>query len=543
MTKLEQTLQFLQQQEERLWFWGVERSDDPNFSAELVHDAGLRLDRRVEFPRRSANALSSTYPGYTLTETQSGPLAVGSTTPTRVYAITNADQGAVFSWRLYDLTQGYNCAVSVNNSCVTPGGPRPIENHLTTMAGGAVASDVVWGDAIAGQSNAVQPVLQLADGSYVGNASGAMVAFDASGNVKWTVPGYNPDMATADGGIIADAGGSFNIFTRMYTPGSASTFDATGLATGQLASLPTQSWTGNAYQDGPLGSVLPLPVYLASSYWPLNGANPSTNSTSNFFTKEVTIIGWVDKKAVSVPPASSVNATLVSNLDAHFATCPNTLRNLKNGDCSLITSDIDRQYANAFLIINSANDEPPGTLDPSVLNVGNFRAYNDVRAAINAVNNQITSVTFANPKPVLGHTPDACHSPMVTFFNYILNFEKAEAHPDNGKNGITPSGLKVFQIAEGRVGPEAQAVNMTLNSCASTDPQTGHCNAAVPPVTPYIWSVPLLDLQNQYTVNTQIFPTYYIYEYGKLVKKIPQSALEDFIKLKASSQIKVSDVN
>jgi hypothetical protein len=59
MTKLEQTLQFLQQQEERLWFWGVERSDDPNFSAELVKEAGLCLDRRVEFPRRSANVALS----------------------------------------------------------------------------------------------------------------------------------------------------------------------------------------------------------------------------------------------------------------------------------------------------------------------------------------------------------------------------------------------------------------------------------------------------------------------------------------------------
>ena len=59
MTKLEQTLQFLQQQEERLWFWGVERSDDPNFCAELVQEAGLRLDRRAEFPRRSANVMLS----------------------------------------------------------------------------------------------------------------------------------------------------------------------------------------------------------------------------------------------------------------------------------------------------------------------------------------------------------------------------------------------------------------------------------------------------------------------------------------------------
>jgi len=59
MRKLEATLQFLQQKEERLWFWGVEYSDDPNFSEELVRDAGLRLDRRSEFPRRSANVALS----------------------------------------------------------------------------------------------------------------------------------------------------------------------------------------------------------------------------------------------------------------------------------------------------------------------------------------------------------------------------------------------------------------------------------------------------------------------------------------------------
>lgn len=59
MRKLEETLQFLQRKEERLWFWGVECSDDPNFSGELVSEAGLRLDRRAEFPRRSAQVALS----------------------------------------------------------------------------------------------------------------------------------------------------------------------------------------------------------------------------------------------------------------------------------------------------------------------------------------------------------------------------------------------------------------------------------------------------------------------------------------------------
>jgi hypothetical protein len=51
--KLEESLRFLQMNEERLWFWGVDRSDDPNFSSELLSEEGLKLDKRAEFPRRS----------------------------------------------------------------------------------------------------------------------------------------------------------------------------------------------------------------------------------------------------------------------------------------------------------------------------------------------------------------------------------------------------------------------------------------------------------------------------------------------------------
>jgi len=55
MKKLEQSLQFLQQKEDKLWFWGVDRSDDPNFSSEMLREAGLKLDRRTEFPRKAAS--------------------------------------------------------------------------------------------------------------------------------------------------------------------------------------------------------------------------------------------------------------------------------------------------------------------------------------------------------------------------------------------------------------------------------------------------------------------------------------------------------
>jgi len=54
MKKLEESLQLLQKGEERLRFWGVERTDDPNLAGELLQEIGLRLDRRRDFPRKVA---------------------------------------------------------------------------------------------------------------------------------------------------------------------------------------------------------------------------------------------------------------------------------------------------------------------------------------------------------------------------------------------------------------------------------------------------------------------------------------------------------
>jgi len=73
-----------------------------------------------------------------------------------------------------------------------------------------------------------------------------MVAFDASGAVRWTVGGYTPQIATADGGVIA-----------TDDSGNAVTFDQNGSASGQLGILPTYSWKG-AYQLGSVISVLPV---------------------------------------------------------------------------------------------------------------------------------------------------------------------------------------------------------------------------------------------------------------------------------------------
>jgi hypothetical protein len=54
MKKLEESLQLLQKHEDRLRFWGVEHSDDPNMAGDLLRESGLKLDRRREYPRKVA---------------------------------------------------------------------------------------------------------------------------------------------------------------------------------------------------------------------------------------------------------------------------------------------------------------------------------------------------------------------------------------------------------------------------------------------------------------------------------------------------------
>src|ERR1700685_3837920 len=51
MKRLEEALQLLQRHEQRLWFWGRERSDDTNFAADLLGAVGLQIDPAAEVPR------------------------------------------------------------------------------------------------------------------------------------------------------------------------------------------------------------------------------------------------------------------------------------------------------------------------------------------------------------------------------------------------------------------------------------------------------------------------------------------------------------
>jgi hypothetical protein len=72
MKKLEESVNFLQRQEEKLWFWGIDRAEDMGFSAEFLREAGLGLDRRSELPWKTTNLTLS--PERAVPAAQLGPV-------------------------------------------------------------------------------------------------------------------------------------------------------------------------------------------------------------------------------------------------------------------------------------------------------------------------------------------------------------------------------------------------------------------------------------------------------------------------------------
>lgn len=240
-------------------------------------------------------------------------------------------------------------------------------------------------------------------------------------------------------------------------------------------------------------------------------------------TRDITAIAWVRGDVVQLP--SGASQELVDGLTSKFIECPLTTNRWRQGTRDKINSDTDRQYANAFLIKNSANRAPPNTITPTTeITTREFRLLNRVKAEIRESGGKAASVRFIHSDiPEIGDTSDPCVG-WVPF--------AGQPHPNNGTKDISASG-GVFQLNEGRIGEGGQAVDRTLNACSQLD-----CiDVPIGPTTPWIWSVVRFDAEgNLSPLDHQIFPTYSLYENGQLRTIFPQSAPEPFISLDASSQ-------
>ena len=219
--------------------------------------------------------------------------------------ITNADQGIVLTWRAFWATD--------------PNDPFPIlagEDGMATITGTSV-STFSLPTFSSNDVDAMFPFLQTQDGGFVGTVSAgnaaSMVAFDANGNIRWSIPGWwQPEIATADGGVIAteydgpygyssDVGRGWDGYAN---PIATVTFDPYGAETGQMASLPILSWRGNAYQQGSVERLSSAPLLMAQSLWAQSGGSPSQNRTAArpWYFKLV----WLNNCAAQSPPCGFV---------------------------------------------------------------------------------------------------------------------------------------------------------------------------------------------------------------------------------------------
>jgi hypothetical protein len=194
----------------------------------------------------------------------------------------------------------------LNTTTYGSGGATATAYYLATNSGTGITSTKVT--STPGQAAPVQPLLQRADNSYIGTVGTGpgpgqvtqpyMIAFTPTGNTLWTrATSDTPQIATSDGGVIGASG---------------TTYDQNGNVTGQIASLPTQSWTGNEYQLGSVEQIAGAITNLAASFWAFSGANASGSGTA----------------AVNYePPQSALQTIANTNLTAPAA-CNQFLNNL-----------------------------------------------------------------------------------------------------------------------------------------------------------------------------------------------------------------------
>lgn len=119
--------------------------------------------------------------------------------------LTNADTGVVVTWSVYPLLLLARPQRVVPKDSLYS--PPTYGMAITTGTAVNVVSEATLPQ--------LAPVLQAQDGSFVGsyvdNSNQTdMVAFDASGNFRWTVPNEQPQIATADGGVIGQSGKTYD---------------------------------------------------------------------------------------------------------------------------------------------------------------------------------------------------------------------------------------------------------------------------------------------------------------------------------------------
>src|SRR5215470_4165810 len=236
-----------------------------------------------------------------------------------------------------------------------------------------------------------------------------------------------------------------------------------------------------------------------------SGATATATENVQVTTADIVIIGWVNASAVTLPSGASFLLRIDLNTPL---ICNALLLDWVVGLPTDLFGQAEVDYANAFLLKNSGNSPPPGTINPDAqLAAGDFRLFNRLQASYTSTNGTVSNFSPIHSNVKVGTTPDPCG---------LVPNASGQDHPSNGSNGVTSSGTGVYQLAEGHLGTLGQRVNKTINGTT----------------TPWIWSVIRFDASgNPDTSDHSIFPTFYVYQDGSLIRTYPQSAPSAFIPL------------
>jgi hypothetical protein len=219
--------------------WEENRGFDPlsgQFCCIVSHLALLRADTNGNYDKIPIKDWSTT-----------GPYGLAQGLEFGVGMITNADQGVLLTYyadsnvhsnvatpmvpngglqqqvrrpRLGGLTRGRRRSARLEQADPPAYGASPevLESGIAITNGTSMS--LTTGFVVSDQTGPVLPLLQAQDGSFVGTVGTgpalatttqtSMIAFDATGSVRWSVPGYDPQIAIEGGIIATDASGVGN---------------------------------------------------------------------------------------------------------------------------------------------------------------------------------------------------------------------------------------------------------------------------------------------------------------------------------------------
>ena len=113
---------------------------------------------------------------------------------------------------------------------------------------------------------------------------------------------------------------------------------------------------------------------------------------------EVTIVGWIDKKAITLPQGESATLDVVfPPSGAGLLALPGCLAELgilATGHLGVVPNTAnDKAYASAWLLKYSANSDPGPVINPSTFksSLSSFRLFNDYAPSLNGVNPTLLS--------------------------------------------------------------------------------------------------------------------------------------------------------